>query len=179
MNAIETNLKDAYIITNKKFEDDRGFFIEVFNDKKFEAITGVKNFVQDNHSQSVKGVLRGLHYQVENPQGKLVRCTSGIVLDVVVDLRVYSPTFGKYTKILLDSNDKQVWVPAGFAHGFYVISDQAEVTYKITDYYYPEHERTLLWNDSVLNIDWGIVDEPILSPKDKLGKTFVNCEKYV
>jgi dTDP-4-dehydrorhamnose 3,5-epimerase len=179
MNAIGTTLKDVYIITNKKFEDDRGFFIEVFNDKKFEAITGVKNFVQDNHSQSVKGVLRGLHYQVENPQGKLVRCTSGIVLDVVVDLRVYSPTFGKHTKILLDSNDKQVWVPAGFAHGFYVISDQAEVTYKITDYYYPEHERTLLWNDTVLNIDWGIVGDPILSPKDKLGKTFITCEKYV
>jgi dTDP-4-dehydrorhamnose 3,5-epimerase len=179
MNAIGTTLKDVYIITNKKFEDDRGFFIEVFNDKKFEQITGVKNFVQDNHSQSVKGVLRGLHYQVEKPQGKLVRCTSGIVLDVVVDLRVSSSTFGKHAKILLDSNDKQVWVPAGFAHGFYVLSDQAEVTYKITDYYYPEHERTLLWNDSVLNIDWGVDGDPILSPKDKLGKTFITCEKYV
>ena len=163
----------------RSFEDDRGFFIEVFNDKKFEAITGVKNFVQDNHSKSVKGVLRGLHYQVKNPQGKLVRCTSGSVLDVVVDLRVYSPTFGKHIKILLDSNDKQVWVPAGFAHGFYVLSEESEVMYKITDYYYPEHERTLLWNDSVINIDWGIVGDPILSPKDKLGKTFISCEKYV
>jgi dTDP-4-dehydrorhamnose 3,5-epimerase len=178
MNAIGTILKDAYIITNKKFEDDRGFFMESFNDKKFEEITGVKNFVQDNHSKSIKGVLRGLHYQIKNPQGKLVRCTLGKVLDVIVDLRRSSPTFGKHTKILLDSNDKQVWVPAGFAHGFYVLSDEAEVTYKITDYYYPEYDRTLLWNDSILNIDWQNVEDPILSSKDRIGKTFDECEKY-
>lgn len=178
MNAIGTILKDAYIITNKKFEDERGFFIESFNDKKFEKITGVKKFVQDNHSKSVKGVLRGLHYQVNNPQGKLVRCISGIVLDVIVDLRTSSPSFGKHLKILLDSNDKQLWVPAGFAHGFYVISEEAEVMYKTTDYYYPEYDRTLIWNDSILNIDWGITCGPILSEKDKLGKSFTSCEKY-
>lgn len=178
MNAIGTSLKDAYIINNKKFEDERGFFIESFNDKKFEKLTGVKNFVQDNHSKSIRGVLRGLHYQIENAQGKLVRCTSGTVLDVIVDLRKSSPTFGNHIKILLDSNDKQVWVPAGFAHGFYVISENAEVTYKITDYYYPEYERTLLWNDPILDIDWGVTEDPILSAKDKLGKTFDECEKY-
>jgi dTDP-4-dehydrorhamnose 3,5-epimerase len=178
MNAIGTILKDAYIITNKKFEDDRGFFMESFNDKKFEKITGVKNFVQDNHSKSIKGVLRGLHYQIKNPQGKLVRCTLGTVLDVIVDLRRSSPTFGNHTKILLDSNDKQVWVPAGFAHGFYVLSNEAEVMYKITDYYYPEYDRTLLWNDPVLNIDWENIEDPILSSKDKLGKHFDDCEKY-
>ena len=178
MNAIGTILKDAYIITNKKFEDDRGFFMESFNDKKFEKITGVKNFVQDNHSKSIKGVLRGLHYQIKNPQGKLVRCTLGTVLDVIVDLRRSSPTFGNHTKILLDSNDKQVWVPAGFAHGFYVLSNEVEVMYKITDYYYPEYDRTLLWNDPVLNIDWENIEDPILSSKDKLGKHFDDCEKY-
>lgn len=178
MNAIGTELKDAYIILNDRFEDERGFFIESFNDKKVESITGIKTFVQDNHSKSVKGVLRGLHYQVKHPQGKLVRCTVGAVLDVIVDLRLSSPTFGKHTKILLDSNDRQVWVPSGFAHGFYVLSDEAEVTYKITDYYYPEYERTLLWNDSYLNIDWGAKENPLLSAKDIKGQTFYACEKY-
>ena len=179
MKVIETNLLDAYVIKCDVYEDSRGSFMESFNLKKFKKeVSSHGDFVQDNHSVSKKGVLRGLHYQVQNPQGKLVRCTSGRVLDVLVDLRKSSPTFGEHTKILLDEKYKQVWVPAGFAHGFYVLSDKADVVYKITDYYYPEHERTLLWNDPQLGIDWGIEEEPIVSGKDKIGKTFEECEKY-
>ena len=179
MNAIETNLKDAYIITNKKFEDDRGFFMESFNLKEFEKITGVGNFVQDNHSKSSKGVLRGLHYQIEHPQGKLVRCIFGAVFDVIVDLRKSSPSFGKWFGIKLCENNLQLWVPPGFAHGFYTLTDTAEFCYKTTDYYYPEYDRTLLWNDGHLAIEWGIDIDPILSEKDLKGKTFEECEKYV
>jgi len=179
MNAIGTNLKDAYVITNEKFEDDRGFFMESFNLKEFEKITGVSNFVQDNHSKSSKGVLRGLHYQIEHVQGKLVRCSSGVVYDVIVDLRKSSETFGKWFGIKLDKNNIQLWVPPGFAHGFYTISDCAEIQYKVTDYYYPEYDRTLLWNDIDLEIEWGADEEPILSQKDLKGKTFEECEKYV
>ena len=179
MNAIETNLKDAYIITNKKFEDDRGFVMESFNLKEFEKITGVGNFVQDNHSKSYKGVLRGLHYQIEHPQGKLVRCIFGAVFDVIVDLRKSSPSFGKWFGIKLCENNLQLWVPPGFAHGFYTLTDTAEFCYKTTDYYYPEYDRTLLWNDGHLAIEWGIDIDPILSEKDLKGKTFEECEKYV
>jgi len=178
MNAIGTNLKDAYVITNKKFEDDRGFFMESFNLKKFEKITGVSNFVQDNHSKSAKGVLRGLHYQIEHAQGKLVRCISGAVFDVIVDLRKSSSSFGKWFGIKLSENNLQLWVPPGFAHGFYTLTDTAEFCYKTTDYYYPEYDRTLLWNDSDLGIEWGLDNEPILSDKDIIGKTFKECEKY-
>ena len=178
MNVIGTNLKDAYIITNKKFEDDRGFFMESFNLKKFEKITGVSNFVQDNHSKSSKGVLRGLHYQIEHPQGKLVRCISGSVFDVIVDLRKSSPSFGKWFGIKLCENNLQLWVPPGCAHGFYTLTDTAEFCYKTTDYYYPEYDRTLLWNDNDLSIEWGLYREPILSNKDIIGKTFKECEKY-
>jgi dTDP-4-dehydrorhamnose 3,5-epimerase len=178
MNAIATNLKDAYVITNKKFEDDRGFFMESFNLKEFEKITGVSNFVQDNHSKSSKGVLRGLHYQIEHAQGKLVRCISGAVFDVIVDLRKSSPSFGKWFGIKLCENNLQLWVPSGFAHGFYTLTDFAEIQYKVTDYYYPEYDRTLLWNDSNLKIEWGIKEEPILSKKDFNGKTFNECENY-
>jgi dTDP-4-dehydrorhamnose 3,5-epimerase len=178
MNAIGTNLKDAYIITNKKFEDERGFFMESFKLKEFEKITGVSNFVQDNHSKSSKGVLRGLHYQIEHAQGKLVRCISGAVYDVIVDLRKSSPSFGKWFGIKLEQNDIQIWVPSGFAHGFYTLTETAEITYKTTDYYYSEYDRTLLWNDSNLGINWGIEGEPILSQKDLKGKTFEECEKY-
>jgi dTDP-4-dehydrorhamnose 3,5-epimerase len=179
MKVIETNLLDAYVIKCDVYEDSRGSFIESFNLKKFkEEVSSHEDFVQDNHSISKKDVLRGLHYQIEHPQGKLVRCTSGRVLDVLVDLRKSSPTFGEHTKILLDEKYKQVWVPPGFAHGFYVLSDKADVIYKITDYYYPQHERTLLWNDSELSIDWKIEGEPIVSKKDKIGKTFDECEKY-
>jgi len=178
MNAIETNLKDAYVITNKKFEDARGFFMESFNLKEFEKIVGECNFVQDNHSKSSKGVLRGLHYQIEHAQGKLVRCISGAVFDVIVDLRKLSPSFGKWFGIKLCENNLQLWVPPGFAHGFYTLTDTAEFCYKTTDYYYPEYDRTLLWNDSDLGIEWGLDNEPILSDKDIIGKTFKECEKY-
>lgn len=178
MNAIETNLKDAYIISNIKFEDDRGFFFESFNLKEFEKITGVSNFVQDNHSKSSKGVLRGLHYQIQNPQGKLVRCISGAVFDVIVDLRKSSSSFGKWFGIKLCQNNIHLWVPPGFAHGFYTLTETAEICYKTTDYYYPKHDRTLLWNDSDLNIEWGNDGNPILSLKDISGKCFKECEKY-
>ena len=179
MKVIETNLLDAYIIKSDVYEDCRGSFMEAFNLKKFKKqISSYEDFVQDNHSVSKKGVLRGLHYQIKNPQGKLVRCTSGKILDVLVDLRESSLTFGQHTTIILDEKYKQVWVPAGFAHGFYVLSDKADVVYKITDYYYPEYDRTLLWNDPQLGIDWKIEKEPIVSEKDKIGKTFEECEKY-
>jgi dTDP-4-dehydrorhamnose 3,5-epimerase len=179
MKVIETNLKDAYVITNEKFEDDRGFFMESFKLKEFEKITGESNFVQDNHSKSSKGVLRGLHYQIEHVQGKLVRCISGAVFDVIVDLRKSSPSFGKWFGIKLEQNDIQIWVPSGFAHGFYTLTETAEITYKTTDYYYSEYDRTLLWNDGHLAIEWGIDIDPILSEKDLQGKTFEECEKYV
>ena len=178
MNAIGTNLKDAYVITNKKFEDGRGFFMESFNLKEFEKITGESNFVQDNHSKSSKGVLRGLHYQIEHAQGKLIRCVSGAVYDVIVDLRKSSSSFGKWFGIKLYKNDLQLWVPPGFAHGFYTLTETAEIVYKTTDYYYPEYDRTLLWNDTNLGIEWGIDGEPILSQKDLNGETFGECEKY-
>jgi len=179
MNAIGTNLKDAYVITNKKFEDERGFFMESFNLKEFEKITGICNFVQDNHSKSYKGVLRGLHYQIEHSQGKLVRCISGAVFDVIVDLRKSSPSFGKWFGVKLCENNLQLWVPSGFAHGFYTLTETAEITYKTTDYYYPKYDRTLLWSDTNLGIEWGIDVDPILSEKDLKGKTFEECEKYV
>ena len=179
MNAIGTNLKDAYVITNKKFEDDRGFFMESFNLKEFEKIVGECNFVQDNHSKSSKGVLRGLHYQIEHAQGKLVRCISGSVYDVIVDLRKSSPSFGKWFGIELCENNLQLWVPPGFAHGFYTLTKTAEITYKTTDYYYPEYDRTLVWNDTNLEIEWGMNVDPILSQKDLKGQTFKECEKYV
>jgi len=178
MNVIETSLKDAYIITNQKFEDARGFFMESFNLKKFEKITGVSNFVQDNHSKSSKGVLRGLHYQIEHPQGKLVRCISGTVFDVIVDLRKSSPSFGKWFGIKLSENNLQLWVPPGFAHGFYTLTDFAEVQYKVTDYYYPEYDRTLIWNDDNLGIEWEICKEPILSTKDSNGNLLEMCDLY-
>lgn len=178
MNIIETSFEDAYIILNTKFEDDRGFFMESFNLSKFEENIGHYNFVQDNHSKSSKGVLRGLHYQIENPQGKLVRCVFGEVYDVIVDLRKSSKTFGKWLGIKLNENNLQLWVPPGFAHGFYTISDTAEICYKTTDYYYPEHDRTLIWNDPYLNIDWPINFNPVLSLKDQEGKSFIECDKY-
>ena len=178
MNAIGTSLKDSYLITSKKFEDERGFFLQSFNLKEFEEITGVSNFVQDNHSKSSKGVLRGLHYQVQHSQGKLVRCISGAVYDVIVDLRKSSPTFGKWYGVELNKNNLHLWVPPGFAHGFYTLTDTAEFVYKTTDYYYPEYERSLLWNDEDVNINWGNIEEPILSSKDKDGQSFKKCDKY-
>ncbi len=178
MKAVEINLKDAYIISNTKFEDERGFFFESFNLKSFEEIIGTNNFVQDNHSKSSKGVLRGIHYQVQHPQGKLVRCISGAVFDVIVDLRKSSPSFGKWFGIKLCQNNLHLWVPPGFAHGFYTLTDTAEICYKTTDYYYPEYDRTLLWDDFDIGIEWPVDSQPKLSSKDKLGKTFKECETY-
>lgn len=177
--AIKTELNDVYLIQEERFCDERGFFVEAFNLKKFKDLTGFDgDFVQDNHSKSHMNVVRGLHYQIKYPQGKLVRCILGSITDVVVDLRRNSSTFGKSLMVQLPSSDNtQLWIPPGFAHGFYVLSQHAEVMYKTTDYYYPEYERTLLWNDPALNLTWNS-HNPIISSKDALGKTLEECEKY-
>ena len=177
MNAIGTELKDAYLITTKIYEDNRGSFTESFNLREIQKIIGLYEFVQDCHSVSAKNVIRGLHYQIEHAQGKLVRCLSGEIYDVIVDLRLGSETFGKSIGVRLVPGPYQLWVPPGFAHGFSVLSPTAEVLYKVTDYQYKEHERTLLWNDSKLNINWK-VSNPILSEKDENGLIFENCDKY-
>jgi dTDP-4-dehydrorhamnose 3,5-epimerase len=180
MNVIDAAIPDVKIIEPKVFGDDRGFFYESFNYAKFEEAIGRKvEFVQDNHSKSVQGVLRGLHYQIQHPQGKLVRCTRGEVFDVAVDLRKSSPTFGKWVGVTLsEENKRQLWIPEGFAHGFVVVSEVAEFLYKTTDYWYPEFERSLLWNDPVLNIAWPLDSEPNLSAKDKLAVEFISTEIF-
>ena len=179
MKAQATNLKDAYVLTTPRYEDERGFFIESFSSQRFkDAIGKDVEFVQDNHSKSSKGVLRGLHYQIIQPQGKLVRCTQGSVYDVLVDLRKSSPTFGESFGIELAENNVMVWVPPGIAHAFYTISDYAEIEYKCTDYYHPESMETLMWNDPDLNIEWPFDNDPVLSLKDEEGKSFTNCYKY-
>lgn len=175
MNAIGTKLKDAYIITTQIFEDQRGSFQESFNLCEVQKIIGPYEFVQDCHSISTKNVVRGMHYQIEHPQGKLVRCLSGEVYDVIVDLRKSSPTFGEWIGVNLANGSRQLWVPPGFAHGFKVLSERAEVLYKVTDYQHKEYERILLWND--LNINWEI-DNPIMSNKDIKGTRFSECVKY-
>lgn len=173
MKIIDIGLKDALLIEVDKYIDSRGFFMESFNEKKFDL---GYDFVQDNHSMSQRGVLRGLHYQIKHPQGKLVRCIRGTVYDVIVDLRKSSDTFGEWYGVELNRPELQLWVPPGFAHGFYTLSEVAHITYKTTDYYYPKHDRTLLWNS--LDINWHILEPPILSEKDKYGKSFIECEKY-
>lgn len=180
MTIKETPLKGCYLIEPKIFGDSRGFFYESFNQKQFNEMTGTSfQFVQDNHSKSSQGVLRGLHYQISQPQGKLVRVTSGSVYDVVVDLRKSSSTFGQhFGSFLNDENRNQLWIPPGFAHGFVVLSESAEFLYKTTDYYAPAHERTLLWNDPTLAIDWHFAGEPLLSEKDKKGARFGDLEVY-
>lgn len=180
MQVISTSIPDLLIIEPKVFGDDRGFFFESFNDQRFRELTGVStSFVQDNHSRSAKNVLRGLHYQIQQPQGKLVRVTVGSVFDVAVDIRKKSPTFGKWFGLQLSAENKlQLWIPAGFAHGFVVTSDHAEFLYKTTDYWAPEHERSILWNDPSLGIDWPITDEPILSNKDRLAKALSEAEVF-
>lgn len=180
MLAIPTAIPEVIILEPKVFGDDRGFFFESFNAKAFEQATGVKReFVQDNHSKSAKNVLRGLHYQIQNPQGKLVRVVQGEVFDVVVDLRKSSTTFGQWLGVHLSAeNKKQLWVPEGFAHGFVVLSDSAEFLYKTTDYYAPEFERSLLWNDPDLNIPWPIDAEPKLAAKDMAGKRLLDAECF-
>lgn len=180
MNVIETTLPGVLILEPKVFGDERGFFYESFNAKAFEEATGLKRqFVQDNHSRSVKGVLRGLHYQLENTQGKLVRVTVGEVLDVAVDVRRSSPNFGKWEAVRLSAqNARQLWVPEGFAHGFVVLSDVAEFLYKTTDYYNPSAERCIRWDDPTLAIDWQLTEAPQLSAKDQLGKTLQEVDLF-
>lgn len=173
MNVIKTAIPDVLIIEPKVFGDDRGFFFESFNQAQFEEAVGRRvSFVQDNHSKSVKNVLRGLHYQIQQPQGKLVRVVQGAVLDVAVDIRKSSPTFGQHVLVELTSeNKRQLWVPEGFAHGFLVISDTAEFLYKTTDYFAPEYERCINWDDKSIGISWPINDQPILSEKDRSGQS--------
>ena len=179
MKAIETTLNDAYVIITPRFEDDRGFFLESFSLKKFRDATGVTDeFVQDNHSKSSQGVLRGLHYQLEKPQGKLLRCTQGAVYDVIVDLRKSSRSFGLWFSITLDNPETIMWVPPGFAHGFYTLTETAEFEYKCTDYYHPKSMKTLMWDDPDLGITWPTLHPPLLSEKDARGETFKDCEKY-
>jgi dTDP-4-dehydrorhamnose 3,5-epimerase len=172
MKATSLAIPDVFLIEPQVFSDERGFFFESFNHAKFEAAIGRKvQFVQDNHSKSAKGVLRGLHYQVQQPQGKLVRVTQGEVFDVAVDVRKSSPTYGQWVaEILSADNKKQIWIPEGFAHGFLVLSETAEFLYKTTDYYAPEHEKCIIWNDTTLNIAWPLSASPRLSSKDSEGK---------
>lgn len=180
MKIIQTKIPDVLIIEPKVFGDERGFFFESFNKKAFQQATDVEaDFVQDNHSKSSKGVLRGLHYQINNPQGKLVRVSRGEVFDVAVDLRKSSPDFGRWVGVTLSANNKrQLWVPPGFAHGFVVLSDTAEFLYKTTDYYAPEHERCIKWNDAELAIDWKYTGEPVVSEKDARGQALKEAEVF-
>ena len=181
MNVIQTEIPDVLIIEPKVFGDARGFFYESFNQRAFEEAVGSKvDFVQDNHSRSSKGVLRGLHYQVQQAQGKLVRAVRGAVFDVAVDIRKSSATFGKWVGAeLSEDNHRQLWVPPGFAHGFFVLSDSADFLYKTTDYYAPAHERCILWNDASLGIQWPDVgQEPALSAKDGAGLSMKQAEFF-
>jgi dTDP-4-dehydrorhamnose 3,5-epimerase len=180
LEATATAITDVLIIEPKVFGDQRGFFFESFNEDAFNQVTGLKaKFVQDNHSRSAKGVLRGLHYQIQQPQGKLVRVVSGEVLDVAVDIRRSSPTFGKAVTVLLSGeNHRQLWVPPGFAHGFVVLSETADFLYKTTDYYAPAFERCILWNDPALGIDWQLAEQPKLSGKDAVGLLLSKAEVF-
>ena len=176
----ETGLPGVLILQPRVFGDERGFFMESFNQRDFAAATGLDvPFVQDNHSKSGRGVLRGLHYQIRHPQGKLVRVVSGEVFDVAVDMRRSSTTFGRWEGLLLSAaNQRQLWIPPGFAHGFVVTSESAEFLYKTTDYYHPEHERSLLWNDPQVGVDWPIDFAPQLAAKDAAGSAFAAAETF-
>ncbi len=180
MKAIRTALPDVLILEPKVHGDDRGFFFESYNRRAFHEATGVDvEFVQDNHSLSVRNVLRGLHYQVRQPQGKLVRVIAGEIWDVAVDLRRSSASFGKWVGFTLSAAAKQMaWIPPGFAHGFVVVSYAAEVLYKASDYYAPAHERTLLWNDPALAIEWPLAGEPVMTDKDRKGVPLADAETY-
>ena len=179
LNIVQTTLKDVVIIEPRVFGDSRGFFLESYNERAFAAAGLPTYFAQDNHSGSKKGVLRGLHYQLEQPQGKLVRALVGEVFDVAVDLRVDSPTFAQWFGLVLSAeNRRMLWIPPGFAHGFQVLSDFAEFAYKATDFYLPAQERTLLWNDPTLNIAWPLTDDPTLSEKDLKGASLAQAEPY-
>lgn len=176
MNIIPTAIPEVKLLEPKVFGDERGFFMETFRDEWFRQHVCERTFVQENHSKSTQGVLRGLHYQTENTQGKLVRVVVGEVFDVAVDMRRSSPTFGQWVgEILSADNKRQLWVPEGFAHGFYVLSETAEFVYKCTDYYNPQAEHSLLWNDATVGIDWHLIGEPSLSVKDLAGKVLENA----
>lgn len=179
MNIIHTAIPDVKLLEPKVLGDERGFFMETFRDEWFRANVAERTFVQENHSKSARGVLRGLHYQTENTQGKLVRVVSGAVFDVAVDMRRDSPTFGQWVgEILSAENKRQLWVPEGFAHGFYVLSDEAEFVYKCTDYYNPNAEHSLLWNDPTVGINWPLAGEPSLSAKDAAGKVLAEAATF-
>lgn len=181
MKIIDTSISEVKIIEPYVIGDDRGFFMETYRASIMDELTGGKTFIQDNHSKSKQGTLRGLHYQVQQTQGKLVRVIQGEVFDVAVDMRKSSPTFGQWVgEFLSAENKKQFWVPEGFAHGFYVISETAEFVYKCTDYYAPEHDRSLLWCDETVGIEWPLADDlkPLLSEKDEAGKSFEEADKF-
>ncbi len=179
INKIPTSLPGVVILEARVFGDERGFFLESYNEKAFAEVGIQQRFVQDNHSGSRRNVLRGLHYQIKQPQGKLVRVVEGEVLDVAVDVRRSSATFGKWEAVRLSGENKRMlWIPVGFAHGFRVISERAQVLYKATDYYAPEHERTLAWNDPDLKIDWKLEGEPVVSVKDQRGVALRDAETF-
>ena len=180
MKITPTAIPDVFIIEPKVFGDDRGFFYESFNQRRFQELCGsAANFVQDNHSKSARNVLRGLHYQILQPQGKLVRVVAGEVFDVAVDIRKSSPTFGQWVGVTLSAeNKRQLWIPEGFAHGFVVTSDSAEFLYKTTDYWAPEHERSILWSDPAIGVAWPIDGVPLLSGKDQAGKLLADAEVF-
>lgn len=180
MNITPLAIPDVLLIEPRVFADSRGFFLESYNQRNFEACIGREiRFVQDNHSRSQHGVLRGLHYQITQPQGKLIRVIAGEIFDVAVDLRRRSPTFGRWVGAVLSAENKhQIWIPEGFAHGFLVLSDVAECLYKTTDYYAPDAERSIAWDDATLKIDWPIDGAPILSDKDRCGLAFVDAEVF-
>ena len=176
---ISTSMPEVFILEPRVFGDERGFFLESYNEQKMAEVGITDRFVQDNHSCSSRNVLRGLHYQVKHPQGKLVRVAEGEILDVAVDLRRHSPAFGKWEAVRLSGENKRMlWIPVGFAHGFRVLSDKAHVLYKATDFYAPEHERTLAWSDPHLNINWELDSDPIVSAKDQRGVAFEDTEVF-
>jgi len=179
MKFTPTKIPDVILIEPKVFRDARGFFYESWNERTFNSLGLDVQFVQDNHSKSRKNVLRGLHYQIQHPQGKLVRVISGAVYDVAVDLRSSSPTFGQWVGFVLSAENAQMaWIPPGFAHGFCVTSESAEFLYKTTDYWHPEHERTLLWNEPTLNIQWPLHETPLIAAKDAAGRILADAEKF-
>ena len=179
MNVTPSAIPDVLVIEPRVFSDERGFFFESWNERTFAAGGLDATFVQDNHSRSVRNVLRGLHYQIEHAQGKLVRVCAGEVFDVAVDIRRSSPTFRRWVGMRLSAqNRRMLWIPPGFAHGFLVLSDAAEFLYKTTDYWYSEHERTLLWNDPALGVEWPIDRAPILAPKDAAGRPLASADLY-
>lgn len=183
MNVVSTSIPDVVIIEPQVFGDERGFFYESFNERRFVEAIGLTGapprFVQDNHSKSAENVLRGLHYQIRQPQAKLVRVIAGEVFDVAVDIRKNSPTFGHWVGVMLSAeNKRQLWIPEGFAHGFVVTSETAEFLYKTTDYWAPEHERCILWDDPAIGIEWPLDAQPLLSGKDRSGKLLADAEVF-